>query len=185
NYAFWYRKAKLQESGKDSSGALKSYRYAIKIYPSPDAMLAAANLLAEKKDSTAILICRQIEGQRMGREYTAHCAFISGVYYARTGQYDKALTAFNRCINNYYQYTEAYMEKGFLLYDANKTAEALQVFKTLVAIKNTYVNGYYWIAKCNEKLSAQSAAIEYYQKALLLDPNIPEARAALKRLGVK
>ena len=185
NYGLWYRKAQLQENTKDTTGALKSYRYAIRVYPAPDAMLAAANLLAEKKDSTALLICKQVEEFRIGREYTAHSRFITGVYYARTGNRQKAMEAFNTCITNDFTYAEAYMEKGFLLYDDKKLKEAQAVFQTLTKVKNTYPDGYYWLAKCDEVLNNKPEAIGNYQKALMLDPKLKEAEASLKRLGVK
>ena len=185
NYGLWYRKALLQENTHDTSGALKSYRYAIRVYPSPDAMLAAANLLAEKKDSIALQLCKQVADFRMGREYTAHCSFITGIYYARTGNKQKAMDAFNKTLINDLNYMEAYMEKGFLLYDATKTKEALQVFQTAVTVKNTYADGYYWIAKCDEVLNNKTEAINNYQKAVTLDPTLKEAAASLQRLGNK
>ncbi|MDB5209856.1 MAG: tetratricopeptide repeat protein, partial [Sediminibacterium sp.] len=147
NYGLWYRKAQLQQNTHDTMGALKSYRYAIRIYPAPDAMLAAGNLLAEKKDTLALTIAKQVMDLHMGREYTAHCSFITGVYYARTGDKKKAMNAFNTCISNDYSYLEAYMEKGFLLYDDKKFTGALKEFQTLSMVKNTYPDGYYWMAK--------------------------------------
>lgn len=185
NFGLWYRKAELQQNTADTNGALKSYRYAIRIYPAPDAMLSAANLLAEKKDSTALLICKTIEQQRMGREYTAHCNFISGVYYARTGNQQKAMAYFDNCIMNDLNYLEAYMEKGFILFDNKKLNDALKVFQTVVQLKNTYADGYYWMAKTEEALNNKEEAITNYNKSLELDPTISEASAALKRLGAK
>jgi tetratricopeptide (TPR) repeat protein len=185
NYGLWYRKAQLQENTHDTSGALKSYRYAIRIYPTADAMLAAANLLAEKKDSLALALCKQVAAFRMGREYAAHCYFITGVYYARTGNRQRAIDAFNQCIMNDLNYMEAYMEKGFIYYDDKKTTEALKVFQTVVTVKNIYPDGYYWIAKCYEALNNKTEAIANYQKSLTLDPALKEADEALKRLGAK
>ncbi len=185
NYAFWYRKAQLQESTQDTAGAITSYRYAVRIYPSPDAILASANLLAERKDPASLILCNQVAGLRMGGEYTAHCHFITGVYYARKADYPMALRAFNQCIYNDYQYMEAYMEKGFILYNTEKIKEALQVFQTACKVKNNYPDGYYWQAKCYEKLDNKPAAITNYQDALTLDPKLKEAREALIRLGVK
>jgi tetratricopeptide (TPR) repeat protein len=185
NYGLWYRKALLQENTRDTTGALRSYRYAIRIYPSPDAMLAAANLLAEKKDTTALQICQELMASGMGREYAAHCYFITGVYYARAGNHTKAIESFNSCIRNDLNYMEAYMEKGFLYFDNHQTREALQVFQTVVTIKNTYADGYYWIAKCKEILKQPAEAIDNYRKSLTLDPKLAEAAAALNRLGVK
>lgn len=185
NYGLWYRLADLQENVHDTTGALRSYRYAIRIYPTPDAMLGAANLLAERKDSTALRICREVQSFRMGREYTAHCSFITGVYYARTGNTSKAIQAFNTCIENDLNYMEAYMEKGFLAYDARQLPEARKIFETAVTIKNTYADGYYWLAKCNEAMGNTASAIQNYQKSLALDPGITEAEEALKRLNTK
>lgn len=183
NYGYWYRKAMLQETSRDTNGALRSYRYAIRIYPSPDAILAAANLLAEKKDSSALLLCQQVADLHMGRAYTAHCHFITGIYLARTGNQSKAIEAFDNCILNDLNYMEAYMEKGFLYFDAQKTREALAVFRTVTTLKNTYADGYYWVAKCEEKLKHPAEAIDNYKKSLTLDPGLTEANDALKRLG--
>lgn len=185
NYGLWFRKAQLQENIHDTTGALKSYKYAIRVYPAPDAMLAAANLLAEKKDPLTLAICKQVDELRMGRIYTAHTSFISGVYYARTGNRQKAMDAFNTCIANDFTYVEAYMEKGFLLYDAKKLPEALQVFRTLGTVKSTYPDAYYWMAKCYEAMNNNADAISNYQKALTLDPKLKEAADALQRLGAK
>lgn len=185
NYGLWYRKALLQQTTKDTLAALQSYKYAISIYPSPDALLAAANLLAEKKDSLALSLSNRVANLRMGRDYVAHCYFISGVYYARVENRAKAMEAFNNCLANNFNYTEAYMEKGFLLYDTKKINEALTVFQTLVTVKNTYADGYYWMAKCQETLHRPQEALINYQKALTIDPALQEAGEALKRLGAK
>lgn len=184
NYGLWYRKALLQENTKDTTGALRSYQYAIRIYPAPDALLAAANLLAEQKNPTALALCKQVANLRLGREYTAHCSFITGVYHARRGDREKAIDAFNQSIYNDLNYTEAYMEKGFLYYDAKKINEAIQVFQTLLKVKNTYADGYYWLAKCYEALANTTEAIANYKKAVMLDPKLTEASEALKRMGV-
>jgi tetratricopeptide (TPR) repeat protein len=185
NYGLWYRKALLLENVKDTVGALKSYKYAIRVYPAPDALLAAANLLAEQKNPTSLELCKQVAKLRMGREYAAHCYFISGVYYARIGDNKNALLSFDQCIYNDMFYMEAYMEKGFIYYDNKKTADAALVFQTVISLKNTYADGYYWMAKCNEALNNPVEAVNNYQKAFTLNPKIIEAKEALKRLAQK
>ncbi len=183
NFGLWYRKAVVQEHAKDTSGALKSYHYAARIYPSPDALLAMANLYAERKDSKALQLAGQVAKLRLGREYTAHSSFITGVYYARTGNKSRAIDQFNRCIANDYMYMEAYMEKGFIYFDDKKPAEALRVFETATSIKANYADAWYWLAKCREALNNKAEAIKGYQTALALDPSITEAANALKKLG--
>lgn len=82
-------------------------------------------------------------------------------------------------------YLEAYMEKGFILFDQKKFNDALTVFEMVVQLKNTYADGYYWTAKTEEALNNKAEAIVNYNKSLELDPTISEATAALKRLGAK
>jgi tetratricopeptide (TPR) repeat protein len=185
NNIYWLRKASLQQTLHDTAGALRSYRYAIRIYPSPDAMLSAANLLAEKKDSTALRICREVDAMSPGHEYSAHAAFITGVYYARTGKSAKAMDYFEQTLLNDFHYMEAYMEKGFLLYDGGKTAAALKIFETATRVNARYADAWYWAGKCRERLQHAANALKAYQQAAALDPGLKEASAAVERLAAK
>lgn len=183
NFGIWFHKAQLSEKANDTVGALRAYDKAARIYPSPDALLSMANLYAEKKDIKAIILCDQVERLRLGREYLAHCSFIKGVYYARTGELVKALTSFDRCIANDYQYMEAYMEKGFVYYDTKQSEKAIAVFNQAIEIRPTYADAFYWLGKIYERNGDQENAIKDYQRSLVLDPSIKEAKDALQRLG--
>lgn len=183
NNGLWFTKAQLLEKDGDTSQAIICYKRAIRVYPSVDAQLSLANLLAEKKDSLALTICSALYNSAMDRSNDAHCNFISGIYYARTQQYDKAISFFEKCIINDYNYLEAYMEKGFVLYDQKKFEAALAVFHKITTIRNTYADAYYWKGKCLEKLNDTEKAIEEYKKSLGLDSQLKEAKTALKRLN--
>jgi tetratricopeptide (TPR) repeat protein len=183
NFGIWFHKAQLSEKAGDTIMALRSYDKAARIYPSPDVLLSMANLYAEKKDNKALILCDQVEQLRLGREYLAHCSFIKGVYYARTGELVKALTAFDRCISNDYQYMEAYMEKGFVYYDTQQPEKAIAIFNQAIAIRPTYADAFYWLGKTYEQKADKRSAIQEYQRALVLDPSIKEAKEALHRLG--
>jgi tetratricopeptide (TPR) repeat protein len=183
NFGIWFHKAQLSEKANDTVGALRAYDKAARIYPSPDALLSMANLYAEKKDVKAIILCDQVEQLRLGREYLAHCSFIKGVYYARTGELVKALTSFDRCIANDYQYMEAYMEKGFVFYDIKQSDKAIAVFNQAIEIRPTYADAFYWLGKTYEQKGDKEQAVKEFQRSLVLDPSIKEAKDALKRLG--
>lgn len=185
NFGIWFHKAQLSEKAADTVMALNAYQKAARIYPSPDALLSMANIYAERKDDRAIQLSDEVEALRLGREYLAHCSFIKGVYYARSGDLVKAFASFDRCIGNDYQYMEAYMEKGFLYFDHQQIDKATTVFESALEIRPTYADASYWLAKCFEQKGEKENAIAQYQKALVLDPNIEEAKTALKRLGVK
>lgn len=183
NFGIWFHKAQLCEKAMDTAMALQCYQRAVHIYPSPDALLSMANLLAEQGNVEAVAICDEVESLRMGREYLAHASFIKGVYFSRTGEIVKAMASFDRCIGNDYQYMEAYMEKGFILYDTRQTDKAIAVFEQVLEIRPTYADASYWLAKCFETKGEKDNAILQYQKTLVLDPSIKEAGEALKRLG--
>lgn len=183
NFGIWFHKAQLSEKAGDTVVALRSYDKAARIYPSPDALLSMANLYAEKKDTKAVILCDQVEQLRLGREYLAHCSFIKGVYYSRTGELVKALTSFDRCIANDYQYMEAYMEKGFIFYDTQQADKAIEIFNQAIEIRPTYADAFYWLGKTHEQKGDQENAIKDYQRSLVIDPSIKEAKDALQRLG--
>ncbi|OIQ97495.1 tetratricopeptide repeat protein [mine drainage metagenome] len=182
NYGLWFRKGRLLETAKDTFNAILSYNKALKIYPSPDGQLQLANLLAESKNENALVICQRVQELRLGREYSAHCNFIAGVYFARIGNKQKALQLFDACINDNFAYMEAYQEKGFIFYDDKKFAEALKIFQMAANVNNTYADAYYWQAKCFEAMNKKEEAIKNYQTSLVLDKNLKEAKDALKRL---
>ena len=182
NFGLWYKKAQLSEQSNDTLGAIKSYSKAAKIYASPDALLALANLYAETKNGKALELCQTVADLRMGRTYQAHCDFIAGVYYARIGNTTNAINLFKNCIANNYSYMEAYLETGFIYYDKKQFAEALKVFQTAVTVKNNFPDGYYWLAKTYEANKDISAAILNYERAFTLDPKLVEAEQAIKRL---
>lgn len=178
----WYIKAKLYEKIKDTSSAIVNYKRAIRIYPSPENILNLANLYAEYRNDTALILCNQIETTYPDKKYSADCLFIGGVYYSRSGNKNKALELFDLCINYSFSYIVAYLEKGFIFYDNKEYQKALEIFKLASQVNTTYADAYYWQAKCFEALNNKPNAIANYEKALLLDKQLTEAESAIKRL---
>ncbi len=182
NHELWYKKARLSEQQKDTGNAIRYYTYSIKIYPTPPAMLSLANLLAERRDPAALIVCTNISTSFTDKTHLPDLFFIKGVYHARTGNTPKALANFDSCIYSNYRYLEAYMEKGFLLSDQKQIQPALTIFATVLKLDPLYTDGYYWMGKCYEKLGKKDSAVYNYQKALSLDPALTEATTAIKRL---
>ncbi len=183
NNGLWFTKAQLLESNKDTAEAIKSYERALRIYPSVEAQLSLANLLAETKNARSLLICRNISQMGLGRETDASCNFIAGVYYARSGNKQQALNLFDKAIANNYTLMEAYMEKGFIYYESKQYANALKVFETAITVNKLYPDAYYWKAKCYETIGNKEEALVNYKRSLGLDKNLKEAAEAVKRLS--
>lgn len=176
NAGYWNKKGDLLERMEDTSGALRAYRYSARIYRAPDVLLKAANLFAEKKNDTALIIVNSITEEWTDRTILSHAYFIRGIYFARKAMTEQAQQSFDACIRLNYQYLEAHMEKGFLLWDAGNVVGAKKIFNLVVQLKGTYPDGSYWLAKCEEKLKDSSNAREHFRQAKRLDANmqIPE-----------
>jgi len=185
NYGLWYTRAQIEEDAKDTGSAIVSYTKAIKVYPSPDALLSLANIYAEQKNPRSLLICNQVRQLGLGRNYDASCAFIAGVYNARTGQQQLAINLFDQCIQNDYTYMEAYIEKGLVYFDSKQYQQALNVFNLAAKVNHLYPDAYYWIARCYEMMNVKDSAVYYFKQSLALDKDAPETKLALKRLGAE
>ena len=184
NFGLWYANGEIAEDAKDTTRAMMSYTKAIGIYPSPDAMLSLANLYAEQKNKKALDICRQVQQMSLGRDYDAHCAFITGVYFARTHNKEKALSAFDNCIANDYTYMDAYIEKGLVYFDDKQFRDALNVFEMAATVNALDSNPYYWQGRCYEMMNLRDSAILRLKQSLHLQED-SATHAALKRLGAE
>lgn len=170
---YWTKKGEIHEKLGDTSGALRCYRFASRINPNPDLMLRTANLMAEQRNDTTLLLLKTISNEWNDRTYQSHIAFIKGVYYARKGQSATAHQWLDQCIAINYHYLEAYMEKGFLFWDAGNYSKAKKIFETVVQLKSIYPDGYYWLAKTEAALRDTAQSITHYQQAKQLDPTMP------------
>jgi tetratricopeptide (TPR) repeat protein len=185
NQGLWYQKAQLTLKTRDTANAKKCFRIANNIYPNVASMLSLANLLAEQKDKEGLIVCDNIQQMFPGNDYKADIYFIKGVYFSRIANNTKAILYLDSCINTNYRYTEALMEKGFLLYDNHSNSTALAIFDAVTELDPMYADGYFWKAKCLEKNKQSEKAILQYEKAYSLDPELNEAKQALKRLQLK
>jgi tetratricopeptide (TPR) repeat protein len=184
NFGLWFAAGQIAKDAKDTIRAMMSYNKALRIYPSPEAMLSLAELYAEQKNERALLICKHVQELSLGREYDAHCAFIAGVYYARMGNRDKAIQFFDACIVNNYTYMPAYIEKGMVYFDNRQYNKALNVFQFASTVDALASDPYYWEGRCYEKMNMRDSAVLRFKQSLHLE-DAPETRAALKRLGAE
>lgn len=182
NNSLWARNALLLERSGDTTAAIKSYYRSLDIYPDPANQLYLANLLAERRDDRALLLVNNVSKTKFDDETLAHCDFIAGVYHARKGNLKLAEQLFNRCISRDVRYMVAYLEKGFLYYEAKRFEDALKVFNLAATLDAKYADAFYWQGKTYEALGKTEEAINMYEEAHSLDPAMKEATAAINRL---
>jgi len=182
--SFWDKKAELYALQDDTSNAINAYEHAISIYPDPQYVMSLGWLYAKTKNSKAIEM-----GDALLEAKKAHAEkegmLIKGLYYAATGNTNQALVYFDNALSMDYTFMFAYREKAIVLFNLGKYEEAITVLSKAVTLQNKFDEGYYWIAKCYEKLNNRDNAIKNYKLALLYNPDFIEASDALGKLGIK
>jgi tetratricopeptide (TPR) repeat protein len=183
NYGNWFRKGELAIRNTDTALAIKSFSSAAAIYSSPDVLLTLANLYAAQKNKISLDLCDKVIAQKPDRNYIAHSNYIAGLYYENIGNTATAIEKFNACIQKNYYYLDAYLEVGWIYFDQQKYAAAIEFFETATAVKPTDASAHYWTAKCLEKLGQSDKAINAYQLAFNLDNSLSEASEAISRIN--
>jgi len=183
NNDFWLQRGLICKQTGDTLAAIKAFKYAAKIYSTPTSMMELANLYAETKNPLALSISKQLLEMNPGGDYNAQAYLLVGIYYAKIGDKTNALTFYNKSITEDFHFSEAYLEKGYLLYNDKKYADALKNFTQLTQVNQTLADGYYWQAKCLEALNDKANSIKMYQKTVQLDTTIKEAAKAIERLS--
>lgn len=185
NPAYLFMKADAMEKKGDTANAILFFEQAITAAGSfADAELRLAHLYAETGNANTVKLCDVMLKQTAAIKLRSDILHIKGIYYNKIRDTKNSLRIFNQIIKEDYSYLDAYIEKGLVYYDQQKFAEAWKVFKLSTEVKNSFAEGYFWMAKTEEKLNRKEDAINNYKRALALDQGIEEAREALKRLGV-
>jgi len=181
NFEAWYEKGLLLEKLQDTAAALTALHKAYTLQPINTYALELAHLYAENRNAAAIDLCDAILRKDSAHELIDP-VFIKGIYYANVGDNKQAITQFDSCIRRDWKFTDAYLEKGIILFHEKKYAAAADVFQMTMKVSNTYPDGYYWMGRCYEATGHKEEAILFYQRALSLDKDFTEAKEALRRL---
>lgn len=176
-------KADMLRQAKALDEAVAAYNDYLNAFPgNVDVVLNLASALAEKGDSAALRICTQISANTPYPEDKAAAWYIAGLYHNVAKQYLQAIPYFDKAIALQYSFTEAWLEKGYSLYDAGQTANAIAHFRQLATLQPRNADAWYWLAKSYEALPQKDSAIKYYTRVTRLDAGITEAVQALERL---
>jgi tetratricopeptide (TPR) repeat protein len=185
NPGWLYMKADALERSGDTAEAIHFYNKAVnKAGIFVEAEMRAANLFAETGNKNALFLCDNLLRNAGAAKLRSDVLLIKGIYYTKAKNTQKALETFNQIIREDYSYMNAYIEKGLVYYDLRKYEEARNVFNKSTEVSNTFAEGYFWMAKTEEKMNKKEEAIANYKRSLALDQSLGEAREALQRLGV-
>jgi tetratricopeptide (TPR) repeat protein len=172
----------LDRSGKsDSVLFFLQKAYAVAPYDL-DLNYLLAFKYAEAENTRVISLCDSLISMD-SLNLHAEPYYYKGIYFSNIHDYPKALAMFDAAIQHDYQYLNAYIEKGKVQLQQQKTDNALKTFMLVNTISPKMPDPWYWIAQCQEKLGKKSEAKLNYQRALGLDPDFTEAAQALEKLS--
>jgi len=183
NPVWLYKKAEALEQLEDTAQAILHYQKAIESAGKfTDASARLATIYAEQGNLKSLEICESLLKDPLAFKMRSVILYTKGICFLRTGQPEKALQIFDQIIREDYTFLDAYLEKGILYYDQKKYTEARKVFEKSTSVKNSFADGYYWTARCDEMLNNKPEAIDNFKRAIVLDTGFIEAREALARL---
>jgi tetratricopeptide (TPR) repeat protein len=97
---------------------------------------------------------------------------LRGIYYSATEQPALALKSFDEAIVKDYNFLDAHMYKGELLFNLKRHAEGAKAFKLATTISPTFAEGYYWLAKCEQAMGLTKEAKENFARAYQFDTSL-------------
>jgi tetratricopeptide (TPR) repeat protein len=181
NFIAYLEKGLLQLQLMDTSGAQRALERSYSLQPITQTALALANIYSLRRDPRVLNLCDAV----LAKDTTASITdaiFLKGIYYADTKQYNKAISAFNQCINKDWTFTDAYIEKGLVYYEQMKWQEALLNFEKATTVSSTNADAYYWLGRTYESMQRFEPARQNYLIALSLEPAFEEAALHLKAI---
>lgn len=182
NPRWWHIKGTLHFELHDTTTAIKAFSKAYMLNPNPIDGIYWARILAFKSDSSCLILCNELL-QKFGKDIEKETFLIKGDYYNSKKNYDNALLNYDSSMSASYTFMEAYLQKARLLMQLEKIDAAIAVLKKATIVQNNYDEGFFNLGKCYEKIKDTNAAIEAYNRVLIINPDYTEAENAIDALN--
>ncbi|MBA2745762.1 MAG: tetratricopeptide repeat protein [Flavisolibacter sp.] len=108
--------------------------------------------------------------------------FTRGLYYSNIGNATEALRLYNDAIKANYNFNDAYLEKGIILFRQKKFEDAQRNFEVGLRVAPANALFFFWLAKSQEARGFIGEAKANYQSAYALDKDLVDARQAAEKL---
>lgn len=115
-------------------------------------------------------------------ETAARAWYIKASYYNNMGKTKEALRYYDSSNMADYNFLDAYLDRGRLLYKQKNYNEALKSFALGQKLAPAAAEFYFWIARVQEAMGDKKDAKMNYERAYSLDKSYTEAKAAAEQL---
>ncbi|HEU4901611.1 MAG TPA: tetratricopeptide repeat protein [Flavisolibacter sp.] len=115
-------------------------------------------------------------------ETVARAWYIKASYYNNTGNAKEAMRYYDSSNIADYNFLDAYLDKGQLLFRQKKYEQALKSFALGQKLSPGTADFYFWVAKTQEAMGNKADAKANYERAYALDKSMTEAKEAAERI---
>lgn len=110
---------------------------------------------------------------------------MKGVFYKRTGAFDKAFNIYRNIIVRNPDYSNAYFDMGMIYLEQDSFPKAYDNFDLAIKTDPLFIRAFYYRGLTSELQGNTDAAIADYRQASGMAPDFKEAKDALERLKKK
>src|SRR5688500_14298981 len=175
-------RADLLEKKGDTTNMISSLEKAYSIVPfNREISNKLAYQYAESKNAKALQIADSLI-RKDSLTIFAEPYYVKGMYYSNTNDKAKAIQLFDATIKIDHRFLNAYIEKGKILLDQKKTADAFKTFQLANTITPSFPDALYWIGHCQEISGDKAEAKQSYEKAYELDNTFTEAKEGAEKI---
>ena len=114
----------------------------------------------------------------------ARAWYVKGLYYNNIGNEKEALRYYDSANISDFNFTDAYLDKGQLLFKQKKYEAALKTFALAQKVSPATAEFYFWVGKTQEAMGNKADAKTNYQRAFALDANMKEAKDAADKIAL-
>ncbi len=174
--------ADLQEQKDDLKGMVATLEKAHSLQPAnADINRKLAYQYAELKEPRALALADTLITLDSLKK-SPDPYYIKGTFYGNTKQQAQAINYFNQAITRDYNFLNAHLEKGKILFEQGNYQPAMETFSLINRIKPAFPDGWYWLGRCQEKTGKNTDALDNYDRAFALDKTFTEAKDAAAAL---
>jgi tetratricopeptide (TPR) repeat protein len=105
-----------------------------------------------------------------------------GIAGLNDSDYDQAYQAFSRVVKLAPGFAEGWNKRATTLYLMGRFAESVQDIEKTLALEPRHFGALSGLGMCNEQLSKDKEALDAFQKALAVDPNMPAVKLSVEEI---
>ena len=145
-----------------------------------DAAFMLAGIYASQKNPIWEKIATQLINKKDDPIAAAKGHYLIGIQLANANKINEAMNEFDKAIVSNFTFTDAYIEKAILLFETQKTDDAIELLFKAQELDRKSPDISFWLGECFLRKKDEQRALAFFEQTLDLDP---EYKAATDRIA--